>query len=60
MGADRVNDINDDQLRVIRPLLATLLLIRQPVDARHGLWQFEEVRPGPPPTRRRRWGPGHR
>jgi hypothetical protein len=37
VGADRVNDINDDQLRVIRTLLGTLLLIRRPADARRGL-----------------------
>ncbi|MBA2950981.1 hypothetical protein [Streptomyces himalayensis] len=45
VGADRVNDINDDQLRVIRTLLGTLLLIRRPADARRGLWQSEEIRP---------------
>ncbi|WP_244942856.1 hypothetical protein [Streptomyces inhibens] len=50
VGADRVND---DQLRVIRTLLGSLLLIRRPTDARRGLWQSEEVRP----ARRRRWGP---
>ncbi|MEV4040423.1 hypothetical protein [Streptomyces umbrinus] len=30
VGTDQVNDINEDQLRVIRTLLGTLLLIRQP------------------------------
>ncbi|MET9388738.1 hypothetical protein ABZY09_49330 [Streptomyces sp. NPDC002928] len=45
VGADRVNDIADDQLRVIRTLLGTLLLIRRPADARRGLWRSEEVRP---------------
>ncbi|MFJ2722588.1 hypothetical protein [Streptomyces sp. NPDC087437] len=44
-GADRVNDINEDQLRIIRTLLGTLLLIRQPADARRALWQAEQVRP---------------
>lgn len=37
VGADRVNDIDDDQLKVIRTLLGTLLLIRRPADARRGL-----------------------
>ncbi|MEU0103658.1 hypothetical protein [Streptomyces sp. NPDC006267] len=40
VGSDQVNDINEDQLRVIR----TLLLIRQPADARRALWQAEQVR----------------
>ncbi|MFF3087598.1 hypothetical protein ACFVRB_21470 [Streptomyces nojiriensis] len=44
-GTDRVDHINEDQLRVIRTLLGTLLLIRQPADARRGLWQAEEVQP---------------
>lgn len=44
-GADRVDHLKEDQLRVIRTLLGTLLLIRQPADARRGLWQAEEVRP---------------
>ncbi|MFI2371612.1 hypothetical protein [Streptomyces sp. NPDC018833] len=41
VGANRVNDINDDQLRVTR----TLLLIGRPADAPRGPWQSEEVRP---------------
>ncbi|MEU6926333.1 MULTISPECIES: hypothetical protein [unclassified Streptomyces] len=41
VGADHVNDNNEDQLRIIR----TLLLIRQPADARRALWQAEQVRP---------------
>ncbi|MEU2358953.1 hypothetical protein ABZ599_39430 [Streptomyces misionensis] len=45
LGADRIDYINEDQLRVIRTLLGTLLLISQPADARRGLWQAEQVRP---------------
>jgi hypothetical protein len=60
VGADRVNDINDDQLRVIRTLLGTLLLIRQPADVRRGLWQSEEIRPAATARKRlRRAGAEH-
>ncbi|MFI5751187.1 hypothetical protein ACIBBE_35960 [Streptomyces sp. NPDC051644] len=60
VGADRVNDINDDRLRVIRTLLGTLLLIRRPADARRGLWQSEEVRPAAAARKRlRRAGAEH-
>ncbi|MEU7230009.1 hypothetical protein [Streptomyces chrestomyceticus] len=45
LGADGINSINDDQLRVLRTLLGTFLLIRQPADARRGLWQCDDVRP---------------
>ncbi|MFI6689702.1 hypothetical protein [Streptomyces sp. NPDC050485] len=38
-------ETENDALQVIRTLLGTLLLIRQPADARLGLWQAEEVRP---------------
>ncbi|KWT63422.1 hypothetical protein ADL21_03150 [Streptomyces albus subsp. albus] len=36
MGAERLNHINEDQLRGVRTLLGTLLLIRQLADARRG------------------------
>ncbi|MFJ1708515.1 hypothetical protein [Kitasatospora sp. NPDC088346] len=44
-GNSTLSSITDDQLRVLRTLLATLLLIRQPADERRGLWQSEDVRP---------------
>jgi hypothetical protein len=44
-GTDKISDLNEDQLRVLRTLLGTLLLIRQPADDRRGLWQTEDVRP---------------
>ncbi|MEF3118887.1 hypothetical protein [Streptomyces chrestomyceticus] len=60
VGADRINDINEDQLRVIRTLLGTLLLIRQPTDARRALWQAEQVRPDAAARKRlRRAGAEH-
>lgn len=45
LGADEANALNDDQVRILRTLLGTLLLIRQPADARRALHQAEEVRP---------------
>lgn len=45
LGSDRLDEINDDQVRVIRTLLGTLLLIRQPADDRRSLWQSEQVLP---------------
>ncbi|MFE5847702.1 hypothetical protein ACFQ7N_39390 [Streptomyces niveus] len=60
MGTDKINNINDDQLRVIRTLLGTLLLIRQPADARRALWQAEQVRPDAAARKRlRRAGAEH-
>ncbi|WP_327360018.1 hypothetical protein [Streptomyces sp. NBC_01296] len=60
MGADRVGGTNDDQLRVVRTFLATLLLIRQPADERRGMWQEERVRPaGAALKRLRRAGAEH-
>ncbi|MGW2232263.1 hypothetical protein, partial [Streptomyces formicae] len=45
VGAERLDVINQDQLRVIRTLLGTMLLIRQPADARRCLWHEEPGRP---------------
>ncbi|MCX5205758.1 hypothetical protein OG897_30440 [Streptomyces sp. NBC_00237] len=45
VGADRVNDLDEDQPRNIRTLRGTLLLIRQPSDARRALSHAEQVRP---------------
>ncbi|KOU50067.1 hypothetical protein ADK54_09815 [Streptomyces sp. WM6378] len=52
-GAGQPQDVDEDDrretendaLQVIRTLLGTLLLIRQPADARRGLRQAEDVRP---------------
>ncbi|MEU5417786.1 hypothetical protein [Streptomyces sp. NPDC020667] len=45
VGTERIDELHEMQLRVIRTLLGTLLLIRQPADERRALWQAEEVRP---------------
>ncbi|MFI9463791.1 hypothetical protein [Streptomyces xiamenensis] len=45
VGADRLNSIHGEQLGVIRTLLGTLLLIRQPAEARRALWQSDDVQP---------------
>ncbi|MET8816422.1 hypothetical protein ABZW47_31030 [Streptomyces sp. NPDC004549] len=60
VGTDRIDDVNEDQVRVIRTLLGTLLLIRQPADARRALWQAEQVRPDAAARKRlRRAGAEH-
>ncbi|MEW2489105.1 hypothetical protein [Streptomyces sp. NPDC048411] len=52
--------LNEDQLRTIRILLGTLLLIRQPADTRRALWQSEQVRPDATARKRlRRAGAEH-
>ncbi|MFD4830631.1 hypothetical protein ACFWPV_12375 [Streptomyces uncialis] len=54
LGDTGITTITDDQLRVLRTLLGTLLLIRQPADERRNLWQAEDVQPDPAARKRLR------
>ncbi|MYW09989.1 hypothetical protein GT034_16755 [Streptomyces sp. SID2563] len=59
-GAEGIAVIHEDQLRILRTLLGTLLLIRQPADARRALWQADQVRPDAAARKRlRRAGADH-